>query len=221
VSVGGQTCPRCGAWARAEVMSCALCGQRIGPVVDPLTAPLADVLAASAPSELATLNAPPAPTPPPAPVPPPAAPAPDAARPAGGVPPPVPPPEWLGQPEPSVPDASVAADEAAAAWSPTPTAPEPAPTWPPESVPQAWVTEAEQATQRAAGLEPTSQIDSETSVEAMLAMLAAEQHHMDAKSTPWARFFDDRPNQVVVMVGGSVAIALALFAAMAVLGFIF
>jgi hypothetical protein len=211
VSVGGQTCPRCGAWARAEVTACALCGQRMGPVVDPLTAPLADVLAASAPAELATLNAP---APPPAPVP-------EPAPPASAAPPVVPPPEWLGAAEPSAPEDSVAADEAAAAWRPTPTTPEPAPTWPPESVPQAWVTEAEQADRVAAGPTPTPLVDDETSVEAMLAMLAAEQHNLDAKSTPWARYFDDRPNRVLVMVGGSVAIAFALFAVMAVVGFIF
>jgi hypothetical protein len=219
VSVGGQTCPRCGAWARADVVSCALCGQRMGPVVDPLTAPLADVLAASAPSELASLNAPPAAAPGPAPAP--AASVPEPAPAPTAVPPVVPPPEWLGQPESSVPDASVAADEAAAAWSPTPTQPEPAPTWPPESVPQAWVTEAEQADQRDASTTPTPVVDQETSVEAMLAMLAAEQHNLDAKSTPWARFFDDRPNRVLVMVGGSVAIAVALFVVMAVIGFVF
>jgi hypothetical protein len=44
---------------------------------------------------------------------------------------------------------------------------------------------------------------------------------MDATSTPWARYLDDRPGRVLVMVGGSVVIAVALFAVMAILGVIF
>jgi hypothetical protein len=115
----------------------------------------------------------------------------------------------------------VAADEAASEWSPTPPTPEPVPSWPLESVPQAWVTEAERAEHLDGSLAPTPVVGEETSVEAMLAMLAAEQHHMDATGTPWARYFDDRPNRVLIMVGGSVVIAVALFAVMAILGVIF
>jgi hypothetical protein len=181
-------------------------------VVDPLTAPLAQVMAANVPAEMAQLNATPA-SPVPPPVPPPA-PAPTVAV--------VPPPEWLAEPDPQeqTPAPSVAADEAAAAWTPPPAAPVPSGhTWDAESVPDAWV--AESAAAARTDSPPAGSVDPETSVEAMLAMLAAEQHHMDTKQAPWTRYFEDKSTRVMVMVGGSLALAFSLFTFMAIVGWIF
>jgi hypothetical protein len=59
-----------------------------------------------------------------------------------------------------------------------------------------------------------------TSVDAMLAMLAAEQHHIDAQQAPWTRYFDDKSGRVMIMVGGSLLLAVGLFAVMALAGVI-
>jgi type IV secretory pathway VirB10-like protein len=221
--VGGQTCPRCGAYAHADAAQCALCQQRLGPVVDPLTAPLAQVLAANVPAEMAHLNAAP-PVPAQTPVAPAPAPEPEATpAPAAAV---APPPEWLAEPEAhQQPSAeSVAADQAAAAWTPEPPAASapPAPsghTWDAESVPEAWVAESA-AAELAAG-RPAAAVDPETSVDAMLAMLAAEQHHLDNKQAPWTHYFDDKSTRFMIMVGGSIVLAFGLFAVMAIVGRVF
>ena len=189
--------------------------------MDPLTAPLADVLAAAVPPELAPLNAPPVALPP--------SPAVITSAPAAVVPP----PEWLAEPDPEAqtPATSVAADAAAAAWAPPPNPVAPSPpstpqpahaaapvneSWDSDSVPDAWVLES-----AAIAGEPAGAIDPSTSVDAMLAMLAAEQHHLDAKQAPWTRYFDDKSTRVMIMVGGSVALAFGLFVVMAVLGLVF
>jgi len=182
VSVGERICPRCGASERADAAWCSLCHASFAPIVDPLTAPLEQVLAATGPQTLTAV---------------------------------APAPEWLAEPD--------VLEATTAPAVPPPAEPAVAVARPPADD-LAWTRDAPPTPQVAhAAPEPptTGTAGDPTSVDAMLAMLAVEQRNLDNRHTPWAHYFDDKSSRVMVMVGGSIGLALGLFVVMAILGAIF